>query len=480
MHLVNLNEDVLRVIMDLAVHSHEHNFYEHILQSPQTAISISHVSRRFRLLALSSSTLWTNLHGFMLPEAMLAFLERSRDADLCIVFVLDNRHVRSLNDDGAAEDDDLAGLQFRYDLLFDAASPHSKRWRSIHVLPNFNAVSEGFQPFLHWQGASLRCSLALQDGPFPRLQYLDARFDEPIPLHKGFYAGWDASALRELVIANAPPSILHFAAISKFTFVWDQWSPQNVSIETELLAFLLATPSLEDLCFRIDRSGIGLLNFAALRLEAALPLELPNIKTLSLFSVSFSTAPTFQALLDRLRLPNLSRLAIHVGMDRHGRKVTTGPFPSNLQTFIWVLSMFPDPAYTQLLKDVELRLFVGADHGARERQFQLPFVKLEHVENLTLETDMRLVWSYAVDSHHIIVGSWTSDSDLLALVNVAAHPINLKSLRLERCPRVDAQFVTMLTEIMRQQGSLKNFKGVTVLQCDPALEETLETFIPRD
>ncbi len=216
--LDRLNEDVLRIILDLAVHGIESDFYKTILQSPQTVIRISHVSRQFRSLAFSTPTLWTNIHGFMLPEAILAFLERSGNADLRLTFVIDDneKFVRSVGDE---VDGDVADMLFRDGSLFDAASPHSKRWRSIHVLPEVN-IHEGCYPFLHWQTARLRCSLALQDGPFPRLQHLDVRFNEPIPMHKDFYAGWDASALRELVIANSPPCISRFASLTKFTFVW--------------------------------------------------------------------------------------------------------------------------------------------------------------------------------------------------------------------------------------------------------------------
>jgi len=468
--LDSLNEDVLRIIMDLAVHGLDFDFYKFILQSPQTAIRLSHVSRQFRSLSLRCPTLWINIHGSMLPEAILAFLERSRDADLRLAFIVDGKEVRSTHDDAAE-------MCFRCNVLFDAASPHSKRWQSIHIIPDLNAFTE-YYPVSRWQTARLRCSLALQEGPFPRLQYLDARFNEPIPMHKGFYSGWDAPGLREVIVANASPCTFHFASITKFTLVWDRWSLQNPSIESDLLAFLQSTPSLKDLSFRIDRSGIGLLDFGSLRFEETQALELPNITSLSLSTVSLSMAPTFHALLDRLYLPNISRLAVHAGVDAHGLKGAR-LVSSDLQTFLWLLSMIPDPALNQRPRDVELRIFAGTEHNYRERQMQIPFIKLEHVENLTLETDMRLVWSFSGDSHSDSPDTWASDFDFLTLTNASVYPINLRSLRLERCLKVEPDLVRVLVETLRQQGRGDGFETVSAFKCDPALKSGLDESLPQ-
>ena len=116
-----LPNEIMKMIFELAVADSEE-----ARAASKAAVSLSHVSQKWRELALDTPRLWSKIELWGSPSRARAFLERSKavlvDISLTINF-----------DYHTTADDEPRRKRLRKELpqVFAAAVAHSKRWRSL-------------------------------------------------------------------------------------------------------------------------------------------------------------------------------------------------------------------------------------------------------------------------------------------------------------------------------------------------------------
>ncbi len=103
--MASLPDEVLALIFNFAGH----------LDGTKQAVRLSHVSRRFRAVALGERRLWTMLHSNTSKDGLATFIARGgRDADLYIIFHINSEYFNVRN-------------------FLDVCWPTAPRWRWLTV-----------------------------------------------------------------------------------------------------------------------------------------------------------------------------------------------------------------------------------------------------------------------------------------------------------------------------------------------------------
>ncbi|KLO11211.1 hypothetical protein SCHPADRAFT_482603 [Schizopora paradoxa] len=121
--IASLPDDAFDIIFELNYSSEDDGSVKSIasvLSRSLSIVKLSHVNRRFCLLAISNPKLWTHIAGeerYPKMGFVNACLERSRDLPLSVHLYV---YVCPINGPSCDE-------------VLKAAKPHAHRWRTVHI-----------------------------------------------------------------------------------------------------------------------------------------------------------------------------------------------------------------------------------------------------------------------------------------------------------------------------------------------------------
>lgn len=230
----SLPNELVSRIFHLVVHSDSAADEDKTLR----AVSLSHISRKHRRIALGDKTLWSTirLKTNMTKEMMGWLLSRSGntiDLDIEITF-------------------DIATDTIALRTLMDLCAPTAPRWRSLEFI-NFRLDNGRRAIFCHELGELMEQQLVL-----PRLHELRL-FDLGFSTHD--YANicsWDAPNLRVLNCSNHIPSP-SFPITTFTTFMLELLLfPNNAALQINNLAsFLSSKPNILEFLLKLEIPYVG-------------------------------------------------------------------------------------------------------------------------------------------------------------------------------------------------------------------------------
>ncbi len=469
--LARLSDDVLALIFDTLVHGIDPDvdFVAYFKSTPRTAIRLSHISRRHRQLMLSLATMWTDLNSSLSLECVRTLLRRSKGAGLWLTFAIDegwSKEGRRSNSQSPT------GCKTFLDIVL----PHARRWMAIHFASRLSTSRFCHIEFSE-QLDSLFLRLRTEVMQLPRLKALTVHnnINRVSERSVDFYTDWDMPNLRKLTVTNSNP--FPSSSITTFAFAWNSWFPSSQSYaerlkhRTMLRSFLSDSTSIRDLTLFLDYNY-----YETYETQSFLPIKLPNIITLSVKTLLYARTWTTSAILKGLHFPNLSRLVVELGRTPYGSSVRFIPDKSRYM-LERISAMFPDPAICTRLKTVALRVFCSyPDKSAFA--IQIPFTKMPFVEHFTLETDTRVVWDVVAVNDKEETRAYVSVASDQGDVGGSTVPGNLKYLRIERCPRLDAEWIRRAMESLRRLGKLDRFEQLTLYECPERLRMSVREFVP--
>lgn len=254
----------------------------------QSLIRFSHVCRRFRDVALSTSGAWSSISSTYCERKNDTFLSRSKTSGLDISLFYN--------------DEDAVNI---YKDFITLVSAHSARWRSFrfHVDVKHNDDLESLGGLTRWlgmacRGLELTMVCKLQISYTANLSTLGHRIAEH-GLH--FYTFWDMPNLQTLHADNFIPRPLSAKSLKAFRFkmsrrIYDEWHDLK-----PLVRFLESCDGLEDLTLDLD----GIHHSEALS-------HATNLQRVKKACISFKSGDndlgTLRNLLGAISLPNVTEL----------------------------------------------------------------------------------------------------------------------------------------------------------------------------
>ncbi|KAL5526611.1 hypothetical protein ACEPAF_8335 [Sanghuangporus sanghuang] len=257
------------------------------------AITISHVCRRFRQIALNTAVLWSRLYSQDPIPKTAAFLSRTKEADLAVVI---------------EEDPDSPNYPAHLEAFMALVIPHCSRWAEFRYLPAYFSEDEMDCFSILGDLKNLTAGLRL-----PRLRdlYIYAGPSEyrTFKLDQGptICGDWWTPALKRLTCWNGQPDCWLFKSITTLTLKCEGFAYSNVKpCFPSLLEALAALPHLE------------ILEVIFLRLtceKRAFPVtELYHLKTLHLTATELGDNETLRKFSSALRLPSLLKLSLMISV----------------------------------------------------------------------------------------------------------------------------------------------------------------------
>ncbi|TDL19589.1 hypothetical protein BD410DRAFT_791976 [Rickenella mellea] len=384
--------------------------------SNEHSISVSHVSRRFREVALQTAGLWTTLYANHPLLETMEFLKRTGSAplhiDLTCDFVLDQDHP-------------LAAHMVPF---LEVVVPHSSRWKVLDI----NFVEEDTNDFPNF-GPNLQVPLLST-----LTHNVEASLDENTPLNCIVFP-YSTPNLRLYKAVNVMPTTN--AARSTLTSCCLRWNghPEinDMNIDLSLLLSTLdGMPSLNDLTLAFYD-----VFFLPSSIPASKSARFPSIKK---FSLEYGPGRYIDALVFHLMrsfdLPSVIDFTITYS--------TNAGFVSPIQ---WEMPKGPIPVQT-------LQKLCIRDATQIHNLSEVSLDRCESLQHFTLDSlGVELFWEGC---------SRTRD-------RVWSKQIPLRTLTLRHCDKVKASEVEFLTQKLRHGSNWNTFERLEISCCKKLDEEFL-------
>ncbi|KLO06370.1 hypothetical protein SCHPADRAFT_1002386 [Schizopora paradoxa] len=259
------------------------------------AIRLSHVSRKFRAVALSEHDLWTTLHSGARKEEIEAFISRSgRDTGLHIVVRNHPRHSVSQH-------------------FLETCLAVSSRWKSVEIEESFTSTDRPaeFESIIWKMGGASHLHLPrLED---LRITHLQDDFG-PGHHHSGpnlLKISWTSPRLHVLALNNF--SLAHspaFAALTSFEYALELEPLCGAQIKN-ILSILGASPNISHL--RLEMSHFLCLVLDEYRFPE---VHCPSITSLDLrfqeYTFSDGAEGLIAAFIKALHVPDVQKLSLAI------------------------------------------------------------------------------------------------------------------------------------------------------------------------
>ncbi len=398
------------------------------------ALRLSHVSKRFRRIALAEHCLWTTLRSDWRTEALETCIARSgHKADLHVII-----HLR----------DHLVLSSF-----IDICWPTASRWKTL-------TVSEGEVNFNSPFNEELAVDVlkAMDDLQLLRLHELHLRYYRESMgdgFESRFKPSWSAPNLRVLqCIEYVPAPSNAFSALTSVAISIYSGSKFANDVR-RLFSFLASTPTVTSLDLEItDIESPEAINFGTLRNLSITSFNL----NLPFFHIGGSKSQFVATFIKALHLPKLEELSFSIEFICEG---------------YWPRYNFPG-VYRELLAKSALAPLLLPDCRSHPRLRQLTF-KLICTHSLDLSRTLKE--SFDFFSRVLVAFIQTHFLSPRSSVVGRGNTWDLRELRLRGCENLDGQ---VLQEEMIQ--SLKDI-GVCdglelfVLEDGKASDQTIELYV---
>jgi hypothetical protein len=299
---------------------------------PSFPLVVSHVTRKWREIAIQSPSLWTDIRigGRSETQALLdLYLQRSQDQPLDVEI---HHFHRS-----ALRRDEIRKL---YDDIFGILAHHAGRWRHLRIIVDSELPEEDHLLWIFTQ---------LHDLYAPRLQsfYLESNGIASAPKRCDIFTH-GAPLLSSIVLRGdaLPFGLPPLSSVTKLELgpCTDQYR------HYELNKILTGLPTLSELVLRHH------LHFQAGHAHLPLPIELPSLISLDIqFTHDNRLEFGLQRTLDVIEAPNLESFTLDIAYSSELSKYISGPtdksmsdrFP-RLSTFGLHLDKIPDEMFPRL------------------------------------------------------------------------------------------------------------------------------------
>ncbi len=422
-----LPDDLLANIFDVVL--------EFSRRKDVSALVLSQVCRRFRCVAMATSSLWSCIRaatnsGFLSRARNTAYLERSGVSPLDITF--DVRSKKNIN----------ASLgRFMDDVL-----PHAARWRQFHLnLFGGKVAARRVSDALKKIG-SMHLPNVERLAIFTKF-YLKSWFDEDPPL-----LDWNAPKLRTLELEDFAMDLRNFSSLTDV----------SVSIYSEMFPFGLFFDSLG--CLHSLRAlHIGLNCTDSTMMSAG--LTLPSVSRLS-FAILVMDETSHSQILSSLSCPNVTHLSIDLSVtSASGYMYTTTE--SVIQTYFAQLFGVAHTTRCQHVTHLRVKVKMPAAHLARFSAFgcaikEIPLTSLPSLQHLTLE------------------GLLSGPRTLLELQETGTFP-GLRTITIQS-PRPDKlqDWILKVVRKLTAHGLWRGFEQLVIRKQDERKTVVEHTIIHRD
>ncbi|KLO16158.1 hypothetical protein SCHPADRAFT_938069 [Schizopora paradoxa] len=429
------------------------------------AIRLSHVSRRFRTIALETRGLWTTLHSSDAPHQLKAFLSRSGLNEEFHAFIhFDHRAI-------------VLGIsQFVL-----ACHPVISRWRTL-TLTQEDRDQYGESAHLYYGGVEKNLEefltiLSKNNLRLLSLEELDIRGHRGDRYGHGGNSGYDwGSNLRTCRCSYfLPTPSANFFSVSTFFTTQDVWDADTSLVP--LLEFLLAMPNLTTLGMELYDAYAPVHDLPFTNCErssiTSLHLQLRKFQ-LDEFEVGDSGIISF---LEALRIPSLEELFISIGFrDLSDSEpdfidctetladLSRALLPSHLQNYNLMTSMF-------------FKIWVDGGTPPREpqvrdpldsRKLVVPLDRIPHVPSVTLSSFIPIV--FAQDSHSDNIGRKIDSSE--------QH--RLRELKLVKCENLTSEDFKQTVDSLQSLDVWKDVVRVVVEDCSRLSQDEVVDVIGRE
>lgn len=282
---LKLPDELLAVIFeDAAYESHESH-----ATSVRCSIRISHVCKRFRVIALRTPGLWINVSDTQTPELLDTLLSRSSPSGLQVAFgcIVGCRK-------------DHANPNFLRTLTL-----HTERWKEV-TIGNHLLVESDANPVEELKHEAYR-NLEL-----PALEQLNLTAPDDVTSsvledNYHFYTSWITPRLRTLTAENFVPRFIPKAlALTSCHIIFDHYIDNDLMDMRSTLFFLDQCHGLKKLSLTIDDMKNEISPFPK--------TVLSNVESLCL-TVESNAAKAVYKIMSALRLPKLTKLSLKLVHD---------------------------------------------------------------------------------------------------------------------------------------------------------------------
>ncbi len=422
--LTSLPDDLLTLVFEFASPPGE---------GTRQAVWLSHVSRRFRRVALGACDIWTTLHSNATRKELKTLIARSgKRTDLHVV-------LHKPADDGDTES------------FLDACVPLASRWSTLTISSGVDDLGWGE---LHTVDGALAEIFDHYQLVLPRLHELqikqgcneDEDDDEDMMVGK-FLPSWATPNLRVIKCDEyIPLPSTAYSALSSFSASLTLASEQYAAHFDALLAFLAAVSTITDFSLTID-----------ILINNLSPLQLANTSCVSLTSLHLQISSLYlpggadellHPLIRSLRMPNLANLSVSVEL-RYDDLLHDEDSDDLCDLLFTIL---PDPDTHPNLSSFSIELTLTKetkDWGdyIEYKTIVIPLDKIPHVSTLNVKTFSQLHFSRQAGS---------SDG---------GQDCALRELRLHDCKQWDSEFLEGLVASLKNVGAWDTLESFKVDQC---------------
>jgi len=392
----------------------------------QSAVTLSHVSSQFRLVAIHTPALWNRISDSMSPEVVDVCLERSGITHLEIFL---GPFVRSWGE-----------RVRRYQSFVQTISASSERWSALTLYDSSSRESDAPDVILNLL-SSIEVAFASIHAPqlkslgihIPeRFTYTDLRI--PV-ISTRFCHTWSIPRLHAMVVRQfvprpfSRPTALRCLDLDLGEHGEGGGAFLAATLDIEALhRFLASCPMLTDLHVSMVRLAD---NSLASRQE---PYALPCVERVS-FGFHWCSVVFASAFLETVSFPTASKLNLSLGL-----QLTSG---GELPQFLQVL--FNDPSRFPTVSSLELMIECVDSEFAFEGfdTINLPFAFLQNIRHLTFHVDKFV---------------------MLPLAEEDRIP-PLRSLRLTKCDSIGPHWLLRLLEKLKDQGDVKFLEELRTNSC---------------
>jgi len=357
------------------------------------AVRLSHVSRKFRSIALGEKRLWTTLHSRASKDELEALISRSGQVvDLHVVI-----HI-------------IAEVTFNLQAFMDICFPTAPRWKSLAVI-EVSQFEYGDQRAASVLKTMNRC----YDLHLPRLHELQI---ERYPAFNGdtsiseilFKPTWYSPNLRVLRCndyTGMPSPSTSFSSLSLFSYVlYADYTDYAIQLR-HMFSFLASTPAVTDLELQMDNIGY-IENVDQLELaEFICPSVISFGFHLPLYIIGTLSNNFIGMFLRTFRTPNLEQMSVSI--DFRAEEFMAHDLEEDRSTELLaelVHALLPDPIAHQRLTSLAFKLSCKMPGACPNnimterysslrtlpRTFTIPLDKIPNVASLTLTTDTRTLF----------------------------------------------------------------------------------------
>lgn len=440
--LASLPGEILAIIFKFAT-LHEQEGTRH-------ALWLSHVSRRFRGIALDSHDLWSTLRLWRntTKECIASCISRSgKDTDLQIVI-----DYGSLASSVTARD------------TIDTILPSSPRWRVLSMSSHWDET-EGSIVIGH----ELRQFMEKHDLVLPRLYELCLSQRHSVdsvgflwaPSHDFFNIHrWQTPNLQVLRCSQyIPPPSFPFTIFTSFSLSLMVITDYAINQVAGLVKFLSSKPNIRAIDLELD----SFFDFTENWLN---PIEIgsavcPSVTTFRLKLINsnlvYCAGDLVKQTLRALQMPNLESFSLSLELGRSDidedvefyLKCEGGPFPS--ETGHLLPSPGLHPRLTSLTIDIPTPILRGATlpSNAKDMVFSISLDKVPHVSRLSVMVFCQLAFT--------IEGKSRPDS-------VAQS--RLQELELHSCGNMSVEGLRETVQSLKDAGAWDTLDHVTIQNCD--------------